>query len=933
MTFKPKQENTMNKPFVLRTATLTAALIAGLLAGCGGDKPETLIASGKEYLAKNDSKAAVIQFKNALQQNPNLGEARFLLGKALLEGGDARGAEVELRKAFDLNYAPELTVPVLVNAMLAQGQAKKVIDEFAGAKFSGEAAASLKTSLSQSYRTLGNPEAAQTSIEAALAAKPDYVPAIMADARAKAAKGNVDDALLIVDSVLGKAPVDPDALMFKGTLLAFKGNQAGAMELYNKAVQSKPDYLPAHIAMVSVLMQKGAYDDAEKQLEVMKKIAPSNLQTLYLEAQLAYQRKNFKLARELSQQLIKASPNNPLFLQLAGASEYQLGSYVQAESFLNKALQQAPELPLARILVVSNYLRNGQPAKALSTLQPVMDKIDKDPSMLALAGQAYLQSGDPKKAEEYFAKASKLDPDNASRRTSLALAQMAQGDVANATSELERLSGEDKGISADRALIATYLQRNQLDKALAAIDVLQKKQPDNPATYNLRARVLLAKKDTAGARNNLEKALALNPAYIPAVAALASLDMVDNKPADARMRFEAVLAKDPKNSAALLSLAKLTAATGGNLEDALALINKAVKENPSETAPRIALIEFYLARKDAKKAAATAQDALAAIPDKVELVNAAGAAQFLSGDVNQALATYAKLATLQPTSPLAYLRIAEIQSTQKNTDEAVKNLRKALEIRPNLLEAQQKLILVYLAAGNSKDALAVARDVEKQRPREAVGYVLEGDIQASQKRWPEAGAAYRSGLKQAPSTELVVRLHKTLLASQNATEADKTASDWIKAHPKDVVFRLYLGDVATARKDYPAAIQHYRSVVDQQPENALALNNLAWAAGQMKSPKAIEYAEKANKLAPNQPALMDTLAMLMADKGDTAGAITLLRKALEISPQAAPLRLNLARVLISAGKKDEARSELDTLAKLGDKFPEQNEVTRLQKSL
>ena len=89
----------MKKPFVLRTATLTAALIAGLLAGCGGDNPETLIAFGKEFLAKKDNKAAVIQFKNALQQTPNLGEARFLLGKALLEGEDTRGAEVELRKA------------------------------------------------------------------------------------------------------------------------------------------------------------------------------------------------------------------------------------------------------------------------------------------------------------------------------------------------------------------------------------------------------------------------------------------------------------------------------------------------------------------------------------------------------------------------------------------------------------------------------------------------------------------------------------------------------------------------------------------------------------------------------------------------------------------------------------------------------------------
>ena len=73
--------------------------------------------------------------------------------------------------------------------------------------------------------------------------------------------------------------------------------------------------------------------------------------------------------------------------------------------------------------------------------------------------------------------------------------------------------------------------------------------------------------------------------------------------------------------------------------------------------------------------------------------------------------------------------------------------------------------------------------------------------------------------------------------------------------------------------------------------------------------------------------------MLMAEKGDTAGAIVLLQKALEIAPQAAAIRLNLARVLISAGKKEEARSELDNLAKLGDKFADQEEVARLQKSL
>ncbi|MGV0950360.1 MAG: XrtA/PEP-CTERM system TPR-repeat protein PrsT, partial [Azonexus sp.] len=543
----------MKTPSVFRSATIATALIAGLLAGCGGDKPDALIASGKDFLAKNDSKAAVIQFKNALQQNPNLGEARYLLGKAILEGGDPRGAEVELRKAFDLKYVPELTVPLLAKTMLVEGQAKKVVDEFAKTELSGEAAANLQTSLSQAYRAMGNRDAAQAALVAALAAKPDYVPALIVQARAKAAQEDIPGALSIVDGILGKTPGDPEALMLKASLLAFKGDQAGAMELYNSALQSKPDYLPAHIAIISSLMQKGSLDDAAKQLEAMKKVAPKNLQTLYLDAQLAYQRKDFKSARDISQQLVKAAPNSPLFLQLAGAAEYQLGSYIQAESFLNKALQQAPELRLARSLLITNYLRGGQPAKALSTLQPVLDKIDKDPVLLALAGEAHLQSGEPKKAEEYFAKASKLDPENPSRRTSLALAHMAQGDVATATTELERVSSEDKGITADRALIASYLRRNELDKALAAIDVLQKKQPSNPATYTLRARILLSKKDSTGARKSLEQALALNPAYIPAVAGLAAMDLAEKRPADARKRFESVLVTDPKNSPALLS--------------------------------------------------------------------------------------------------------------------------------------------------------------------------------------------------------------------------------------------------------------------------------------------------------------------------------------------------------------------------------------------
>ena len=923
----------LKKPATYRRITLTALLVTTLFAGCGAKNPDSLIASGKDYLAKNDSKAAVIQFKNALQMNPNLGEVRFLLGKALLEAGDPQGAELELRRALGLKYDPGLAIPLLAQALLGNGQAKKIVDEFSRTELAGEAKANLNTTLSLAYQALGNVEASKAALAAALTIQPDFAPALIVEARGKAADRDISGSLATVDRILAKAPANHEALVLKGSLLALTGDQDGAIQLYKKSLQSRPDFIPAHSAIISALMQKGAADDAGQQLEALKKVAPNHPQTIYLEAQMAYQRKEYRTVRDLAQQLLKTAPNNPTALQLAGAAEYQLGAFFQAESYLNKALQQAPDLRLARGLLITNYLRAGQPAKALATLQPVLGKIEEDPDFLVLVGEVYLQAGDPKKAEEYLNRASKLDPNDLTKRTAVAVAHMAQGRVTEAASEFEQISRVDDGITADQALIASYLRRNELDRALSAIDILQEKQPDDPATYSLQGRVLLAKKDNAAARRSFEKAVAMNPLYIPAVASLASMDMAEGNPARARTRFEEVLVVDPKNMPALLSLAKLNTVMGGTAAESLMLIKKSVSANPDGVAPRLALIDFYMANDEPKKADSAAQQALAAIPDKPELLDAAGRAQARAGEVNKALATYGKLATLQPSSPLPYLRMADIQLANKNTDEAVKNLRKALEIRPKLFEAQRKLVQILLGEGKTIDAIAIAREVEGQRPNEAVGYILEGDIHASEKRWLDAAAAYRNGIRQAPASELAIKLHRALVSAGKTAEADKAATSWLKDHPKDVAFRLYSGDLATARKDYPAAVQYYRAAVDIQPENALALNNLAWVSGRMKSPKALEYAEKANRLAPNQPAFMDTQAMLMAEHGDTAGATVLLRKALEIAPQAAAVRLNLATVLILSGRKDEARVELDALAKLGEKFPEHAEVKRLQGTL
>ena len=104
-------------------------LVVAMLSACT-ETPEGMLASAKEYLAKGDQTAAVIQLKNALQKNPALAEARFLLGTALLDTDEFPAAEKELRKALELEYPADQVVPTLVRALVADGQYKNAIDEF-----------------------------------------------------------------------------------------------------------------------------------------------------------------------------------------------------------------------------------------------------------------------------------------------------------------------------------------------------------------------------------------------------------------------------------------------------------------------------------------------------------------------------------------------------------------------------------------------------------------------------------------------------------------------------------------------------------------------------------------------------------------------------------------------------------------------------------
>jgi putative PEP-CTERM system TPR-repeat lipoprotein len=279
------------------------------------------------------------------------------------------------------------------------------------------------------------------------------------------------------------------------------------------------------------------------------------------------------------------------------------------------------------------------------------------------------------------------------------------------------------------------------------------------------------------------------------------------------------------------------------------------------------------------------------------------------------------------------IAIGEAYWQNKQPDQAVKSLTKALSTRPDLLPAQRGLLNIATAEKRYTEAVEIARQVQKQRPNEAVGYLLEGDVEKARRSWDAAAAAYRTSLQKQPSTEGAVRMHSLFMQAGRQADADRFAASWEKDHPKDVAFVFYRGDLALQQKNFAEAESRYRTVSQLQPQNALALNNVAWLMVKQSKPGALPFAEKATELMPNQPALMDTLSLALAAEKRLPQALEVQKKAVALSQGDPTMRLNLARLLVQAGDKSAARTELQALEKLGTKFPEHGAVLELLKTV
>lgn len=887
-----------------------------LPAGCAQEKSG--IAKAREYLEKGELDPAMVAARGLLQRDALNADAQLLIGEVFAARGDLESAEREIRKAGNLGMDRATLDAALAEAMLTGGQYQRLLDEMRVDKQGDrDAAARLLAARGFAHLALGNAKDAALEFAEALKRAPDFPRALTGEGRLSLRERDAARAAALAERALAKQPHHLEAWSLKADAALASGGPDAAIAVYDEALKVVPGDVALRFSLARLQIAAGKMDDAEPHLVKLRKMARHHPMVNLLQALFHLRQGDHASARTYALAAIKVAPQYLPALLVLAESEVALGETQQAEARYLQMLQAAPRNPAVRKFYAAALLQMNQPARAIAVLDPLLKNDGgSDEELMLLAGEAHMQSGNYTKASAFLEKAAAATPSLASRVVTLGVRQMTTGDTEGGMAELVKAAQLDKdGSRAEPVLALIYLKRGEYAKALEGAKRLEAKQPKNPIAHDLAGAAYLGKGDREAARNSLQRALSLDANYLPAAVNLALLEMSMGQKDIARKRLEGVLARDNGNVDAIMALGRLDG-TPGKLTR---LLEQARAEDPKGLAVRRLLVRQYLVDNSLPAALEVAREMERIAPAKQETLEALGAALFASRQHKDALDVYARLRTVSPNPAAVEFRIGQVHTVLRDVNAAEAAYLKAAAMSPEYAEPVIALAQLYEQNGRAQDAMKLAEDLRGRFPKLPLGHELKGDLLVRAEQYAQASRSYEAAYALRPSGAIAVKHHGAM--ARAGAKADGTRLDqWLKAHPDDAATRQYLADQQLRAGDLVAAGENYRKVLKAQPDNAFAMNNLANVYLLQKDPRALETAQEALKLSPNNANIIDTVGFALTESGAAARAVPLLRKAVSLDPDSTEYRVHLATALARSGDREAARAEVKRLVDAGRRF-------------
>lgn len=925
-------------PLARNLGKLVAAALSAAVLAAAFPAPATAQQAGRaaKYFEdalvryeRKDVAGAIIQLRNALKADPNHLAAIVLLGKAQLGTGEAIAAEESFAKALRLGIdRSEVAVP-MAQALLDQGKFAAVLERFPPESAAPASRADLLVLRGQAHKGLGDVRSALASFDAARAADPRSIPAILHAADLQLRNGNAGEAENLIAAGLAFAPDDAGLLTTQGTLAIVRGNAEQALAAYGRALEANPAYFMARSARASLLVDLGRLDAASGDVTRLGTERPTDPRVNRLRAAYLAARGDEAAARDVLREVVGAidtasrdelKRRDPELLFLAGVVHAELRDRQKARLYLEEFLKVEPRNVAARKVLGSILIAQADPLAALSVLEEARRLSPGDPEVLALLAGAYSSRRQYQSATALLEDALKLSGGAPAMYVQMGIGLLYQGRVDLGVEQLERGLAKDPAQAYGAMLLAvTYLQRGNARKAVEVAERLVKAEPKNVAAHNLLGLCRASARDPGGARAAYERAIQLDGTFTGAKLNLARLDVAEGRYDAARDRLNSVLKERPRDVQAMFELANAEDAAGRSAE-AVRWLEKARDLRKRNDDVAVRLVGLYLRTNAADKALEVAKDAEARAPDSPAVLGALARAQLALGDAKSAQAVLSRMSRLAGGDPDVLVQVAQLQLLANDTRGAASSVDKALAARPNFLPAMVLLALIDIRGGEFARAEQRAKSIVAGYPASPLGHRLLADAALAQKSYALAVASYREALKKEPSTETALMLFRAYMQGGMGAKGVEFMQGWVKERPNDAAAVRALADGQHAIGNLAAARAGYETVLKLGHADPILLNNLANVLARQGDSAALEYAERAHRLAPTDPSVQDTLGWILVGEGRLQEGLRHLREARLRSPQDPEIRFHLAAALVRAGRKEEARQELEPALKAGVPF-------------
>jgi len=433
----------------------------------------------------------------------------------------------------------------------------------------------------------------------------------------------------------------------------------------------------------------------------------------------------------------------------------------------------------------------------------------------------------------------------------------------------------DSVVTKERLAEIYAESRHTRDAVIEAQEVL-KADPNNVDAHRLLARIYVRALGDMGAgdvqQENIEKAVAefqailkIDPTDTYSALWLARLYRFENRHTEAEQVLRGLIQREPDNGPALEQLSQLLIDEGRS-QEAIDLLTRTAGDSESPDVYDL-LGDAYTQAKDYSKAEDAYRKAIELDPDDPGHRHGLAQALLSENKYADALAQFKKLAELEPGTAENYLRMAQLDRRLGQYDDAESNLQHAKQLAPGSVEILYNEALLYEDQGRYDDAIKVLSD-------------------------SIAGVKSQSGNQQASPNALAIlyeQLGRAYLEAQNYPDAIDTFQEMTKLGP-DIQKRAEI-----------LLINAYRDSRDID--------------------RAIAEGKKALEASPKDPDLTITLAMVYADKSDTASGAQLLQTLLQGNAGDLQIYLDIAEV-DQRGRKfaeaEQAAAKAEQLAQTPD---------------